>query len=108
MKASTDTKALPTYSAEERKLGDAGLATLRRSCLTKAELCAVLQIGDATLAEYIRRGCPRINVSLKPVTSDYARLRFDLDAVLRWIHSYSYPHIPVRQPAERIRRNMPA
>ncbi len=88
----------------ERTLSDVALATLRRSCLTSDELCTVLQISRTKLAEYVKLGCPRRNISLKPVTSDHARLRFDLDAVLRWIDSYSYPHIPVKQPAERIRR----
>ncbi len=97
---------MPAYSAEERKLTDEGLASLRRCCLTSDELCAVLQISRTTLADYVKRGCPRINISLKPVTADHARLRFDLDAVLRWVSSFSYPHIPVKQPAERIRKGV--
>ncbi len=97
---------MAAYSTEERKLTSEGLASLRRSCLTADELCAVLQISRTTLDGYVKRGCPRLNISLKPVTAEYARLRFDLDAVLRWVSSFSYPHIPVSQPAVRIRKGV--
>lgn len=67
------------------------LEQMRRSCLTREELAAVLQVGDKQIREWVWDGCPCINLQRKPVTAAYANLRFDLDKVLSWLKSFSAP-----------------
>lgn len=60
-----------------------------RHAYTVAELAAALRTSEKNVREMVKNGCPCVNLRMEPVTMPHARLRFDFDAVMRWLKSFA-------------------
>lgn len=59
--------------------------------MTVDELAAYFGVSPSSVRSWVFQGCPAYSLNQRPVTAPHARLRFDLQAVIRWHTSYSKP-----------------
>lgn len=57
--------------------------------MTTEETAEYFGVSVGSVRAWVYQGCPAYSLNQRPVTAPHARLRFELQAVVRWHQSFS-------------------